>query len=509
MTTCSIYLKGRSYQQSGHRLRRVLFPFSPEPGLLITPRWDSLRSPFIQPTLTNCFLNKRIIASKFGMTKQNSSKLMVTMMRVVTVLNQCTKFKCFVFDNARFDEEKHPLIEVKPRKNSRPVCSRCGAAGPTYDTASRPRRFEFIGMWGFPVFFIYRMRRVKCRHCGVAIEKVPWSTGKHQLTDIYRCFLANWAKKLSWKEVAASFRTSWEKVCSSVRFVVEYGLEHRQLDNVTAIGVDEIQYRSGHRYLTLIYQLDPCCRRLLWLGEKRTQKTLDNGLKELEQEHRIKHVNTSDPDAKSFLEQVKYVCSDMWKAYLNVIGKRLKGAVHILDRFHIMQHFGKAIDKVRSSEAKRLKDEGLNPVLCKTRFCFLKRKENLTENQKGKMSELLKMNLRTVKAYLLKEDFQRFWEYKHPAWAGKFLDHWCNRAIRSRIEPIKDIAKMLRSHRELILNWFRAKKRFNSGIVEGLNLKWNLTVRKSFGFRTMNALKTASFHQLGELPEPEFTHRFY
>jgi transposase len=74
---------------------------------------------------------------------------------------------------------------------------------------------------------------------------------------------------------------------------------------------------------------------------------------------------------------------------------------------------------------------------------------------------------------------------------------------------MKDIAKMLRSHRELILNWFRAKKRFNSGIVEGLNLKWNLTVRKSFGFRTPEALKTASYHQLGELPEPEFTHRFY
>ena len=99
------------------------------------------------------------------------------------------------------------------------------------------------------------------------------------------------------------------------------------------------------------------------------------------------------------------------------------------------------------------------------------------------------MNLRTVKAYLLMEDFQRFWDYTYPAWAEKFLQRWCFRTMRSNIEPMKDIAKMLRRHQELILNWFRAKKQFNNGIVEGLNLKWNLTVRKAFGFRTFTHSK--------------------
>lgn len=430
-------------------------------------------------------------------------------MRLVTVLNRCTDFKRFVFAASHFDKRNRIVVDVRPRKNSRPACSRCGVVGSTYDTMPEARLFEFIGVWGFPVFFMYRMRRVNCTRCGVVIEGVPWSTGKHHLTDIYRCFLAHWAGKLSWREVADSFNTSWEKVYCSVKFVVNYGLEKRRLDNVTAIGVDEIQYRSGHRYLTLLYQIDPHCRRLLWLGEKRTQETLNGGLNELEREYCLKHADPDAPEGNGFLDRIQYVCSDMWKAYLNVIGRRLKDAVHILDRFHIMQHFGKALDKVRASEARRLKQEGHDPVLCKTRFCFLKRKENLTERQSGKLADLLTMNLRTVRAYLLKEDFQRFWEYKHPAWAGKFLDKWCKRAMRSRIDPMKDIAKMLRSHRELILNWFRAKKRFNSGIVEGLNLKWNLTVRKSFGFRTFEALKTASYHQLGELPEPKFTHRFY
>ena len=123
--------------------------------------------------------------------------------------------------------------------------------------------------------------------------------------------------------------------------------------------------------------------------------------------------------------------------------------------------FSKALHKVRAQQAKRLKHEGKDPVLCKSRWCFRKRRENLTANQSGKLAQLLKMNLRTVRAYLVKEDFQRFWDYAYPAWAGRFLDRWSARTMRSRIETIKDIAKMLRRHRELILNWSRAQKQFN------------------------------------------------
>ena len=162
-------------------------------------------------------------------------------------------------------------------------------------------------------------------------------------------------------------------------------------------------------------------------------------------------------------------------------------------------------DQRRPRPRKRLVDR----LAGKSRWCFLKRKENLSDTQGLKLSELLEMNLRTVRAYLLKEDFQRFWNYTYPAWAEKFLDRWCFRTMRSNIESMKTIAKMRRRHRELILNWFRANKQFNNGIVEGLNLKWNLTVRKAFGFRTFNALQIASFHQLGDLPEPQFTHEFY
>ena len=297
--------------------------------------------------------------------------------------------------------------------------------------------------------------------------------------------------------MAGHFHTSWQTVCSAVESVVNYGLTHRNLDSVTALGVDEIAWHKGHNYLTLVYQIDPGARRLLWVGEKRTQETMNSFFADMT---KLK---------ADFSAQIRVICSDMWKPYLKMIAKHLPQAINVLDRFHIMQKFGKALDKVRADEAKRLRQAKQPPLLSKTRWCFLKRRENLTEKQGFKLNELLKMNLRTVKAYLLREQFQKLWEYRSPGWAGKFLDQWCHAAIFSRIDPMKDIAKMLTAHRPLILNYFRAKKQFNSGIVEGLNRKINLTIRKSFGFRTLKIAKVCLYHQLGELPEPEFAHKFW
>ena len=198
----------------------------------------------------------------------------------------------------------------------------------------------------------------------------------------------------------------------------------------------------------------------------------------------------------------------MWKPYLNIVAKRASSAVHVLDRFHIMSHFSKAIDEVRSDEASKMRESGKEPVLKGSRWCWLKRPENLTESQETKLSDLVALNLRTVKSYILKEDFQNFWEYTYAESAAKFLDRWCNRTMRSKIEPMKKVAKMLRRHRSLLLNWFHAKGAISAGIVEGMNNKVKVTTRKAYGFKSYKAIKLALFHNLGGLPEPEFTHRF-
>jgi len=373
------------------------------------------------------------------------------------------------------------------------LCSGCNKAGPGYDHDRQARHFQFVPLWGMAVIFLYTMRRVNCPDCGVKVERVPWADGKNHLTTTYQCFLAEWAKLLSWKQVARAFKTSWENVFRSVKMVVSWGLAHRSLDGIEAIGVDEVQWQKGHRYLTLVYQIDDNCKRLLWIGKDRTAKSFLGFFRMLG----VKRAAS-----------IRFVCSDMWKAYLKVIRKKLPGALHILDRFHIMSLMSKAIDKVRAGEAKRLKLNGLKPVLKRSRWLWLKRKWNLTRSQAVQLKELLKYNLQTVRAYLLKEDFHRFWEYRSAAWAKRFMKDWCGRVMRSRIEPMKKVARTLRAHEELILNWFRAKGTMSSGVVEGLNYNVKLTMKKAYGFRTYEAAEVALYHRLGKLPEPKLAHRY-
>ena len=110
---------------------------------------------------------------------------------------------------------------------------------------------------------------------------------------------------------------------------------------------------------------------------------------------------------------------------------------------------------------------------------------------------------------MLKEEFQLFWGYDSPTWAGKFLDQWIDKVMRSRIEPMKKFARTVRSQRELLLNYFRARKEFSSGVIEGLNNKAKVTMRKAYGFRTFRMTELALYHVLGKLPEPKLAHTFY
>lgn len=416
-------------------------------------------------------------------------------MQIKTILNRIEKHRSFVYGAARFVKDvRGPAIEIEmqARANGRPVCSSCRRPGPGYDTLPA-RRFEYVPLWGFLVFLVYAMRRVDCANCGVTVEAVPWASGKNRLTTTYAWFLSRWAKRMTWTDVARAFRTSWDSVFRAVEMAVTWGLAHRDLRHVESIGVDEISLRRGHRFLTLVYQIDEGRRRLLWIGEHRQVKTM------------LRFFRWLGPEGRA---RLRFVCSDMWRPYVDVIARRARGAINILDRFHIMAHLSKAIDEVRADEARQMRQDGYEPILKQSRWCLLKRRENLTEGQELKLAELLRYNLRSVRAYLLKEDFQGFWSYVSPAWAAKYLDRWCTRAMRSKLEPMKRVARMLRNHRPLILNWFRARGQISAGAVEGLNGKAKVTTRRSYGFRSLRTASVALYHTLGDLPERESTHRF-
>lgn len=419
-------------------------------------------------------------------------------LEVKTILNRIQHFTGFVYGQIQLCSRWRKLrieITVQPHRAIRGRCSQCRRKAPGYDRLPE-RSWLFVPLWGIKTYFLYAPRRVQCPEHGIVVEHIPWSDGKRPITLAMMGFLARWARHLSWRQTARSFQTSWEAVYRSVQWFVQWGLAQRKLEGVEAIGIDEIHWGKGKRadnFLTVIYQIDSHCRRLLWVGRRRTQATLRRGLASL------------GPEVVGGL---RFVCSDMWRAYLNVIARTAPQALHVLDRFHITMHLNKAVDQVRRSESSQLRGHPGGQRLKRMRWRLLRRGSRIRGRAKQRLYALVRSKLATGRAWMLKETFRDFWRYRSVLWASAFLDVWCTRALRSRIEPMRKVAQMLRSHRELLLNWFRAKGEISAGVVEGLNNKIRVVTRRSYGFRTYAAMETALYHTLGRLPEPELTHRF-
>jgi transposase len=430
--------------------------------------------------------------------RTNQPKRPAMQLEVKTILNRIQHFVGFVYQEVRLCGCPGRLrieVRIEPHQSIRGKCSECRRAAPGYDRLPE-RAWLFVPLWGMATCFLYRPRRVECPEHGVAVEHIPWSQGKRPITLAMMGFLARWARHLSWQETARAFQTSWEAVYRSVEWFVQWGLAHRKLEAVESIGVDEIHWGKGLRadnFLTVIYQIDSHCRRLLWVGRRRTQATLRRGLAALGTE---------------VVSGLRFVCSDMWQPYLKVIAAKAGQALHVLDRFHITLHLNQAVDQVRRAESGRLRGHAAAERLKHMRWQLLRRGSRVRGKARRKLNALLASKLATARAWDLKECFQYLWHYKSPIWAGAFLDYWCWRALRSRLEPMKKVARMLRTHEELLLNWFKARGEISNGPVEGLNNKIRVVTRRSYGFRTYDAMEIALYHNLGRLPEPESTHRF-
>jgi transposase len=385
--------------------------------------------------------------------------------------------------------EKGALVVELERHMGRLLpCSRCGTRSRVRDRLA-VRRWRHVPLWGIPVFLEYAPARVRCGECGkVVVEAIPWSRGKSPLSLGLIDLLSTWAKLLAWNVVAGLFRVHWNTVAGAVRQAVEYGLEHRELGGVLYIGVDELSRRKGHVYVTNVYDLSE--GRLLWSGEGRGTDTLEAFFEE---------------HGEALKDQVIGACCDMWEPYVEVLRKYLPDATLVFDKFHIVRNLLTAVDEVRREEAKELKAK--NPeILKRTRYIWLKNPENLTDKQKARLGYLEKLNLRSNRAYLLKETFRELWNYTTKWGARRFLKKWFWWATHSRLKPMRDFAWLLRRHEEEILNYFELP--IDNGAVEGLNNKAKVVSHRCYGFRTAKTYITALYHVLGKLPEPPMVHRF-
>jgi len=374
------------------------------------------------------------------------------------------------------------LAEIEPIEGRLPRCGCCGRQVRRMKGQAKRRLWRDLKMRKLALALAYTPRRVVCPDCGVRVEKVPWADRWSRVTKALSRALAELARRADLSTVAHQFAINWKTVASIIHRVVQWGLAKRRKRPLRVLGIDEVSRKRGHQYLTLVYDLER--GELVWIGKDRTSATLGGFFDEL---------------GKRRSRSLQAVCLDMRAPYRDVVTERAPQATICFDRFHVVRHLNAAVDEVRRSLVGKL--AGPTKALIKgTRFVLLKNPWTLTPKQKRSLSSLARSNHLLARAWYLKEDFQRFWDYLHETWAWRHLDQWLWWASHSRLEPFKQFARMIRKHKDGILAW--TKMRISNGALEGMNNKVKLVSHRSYGFRNDDRYIEAIYHNCASLPLP-------
>jgi transposase len=347
----------------------------------------------------------------------------------------------------------------------------------------KERVWRDLSMRKLPLRLLYRPRRVECPRCGVRVEDFPWAEPWARVTTALSNAVAVLARELSWKGTAREYGLNWKSVATIVKRAVDYGLKHRARPPVHVIGIDEVSRRKGQVYLTVVYDLER--RVLLWVGDDRTEEA-------------VRPFFTQEMGTRR-CRTLRVVCMDMWAPYAKLVRDHAVNAQILFDRFHIVKHLHEAVEAARRDLWRQLTSK--ERVTFKgTRWLLLKNPWNLNNQQKERLSTLVRWNSPLVRAWYLKESFQLFWTYKQPWRAKQLLLKWMTSALRSKLEPFKKFVGMLRSHLEGVLAW--TETRLSNGAVEGMNNKIKSISHRSFGFRSATNFIAAIYHCCARLPLP-------
>ena len=405
-------------------------------------------------------------------------------MRMETFIRKSLGLKAHTVAQVEAREAESELIVRVERLGERHLrCGVCGLpAARTAPTRRPERRWHDLAMRDYTVWLVYAPYRVWCQPCGLRVERIPWAAQWQRVTHALARAVAALARVLDWSSVAAHYRLNWKTIEGVVEGAVLWGLAHRRWRPLHVIGIDEVSRRKGHQYLTVVYDLRR--DRVIWVGRDRTTATMERFFAWLGP-RRARSIHT--------------VCCDMWAVYLDAVRTHLPTATLVFDRFHLSQYLSRAVDDVRRQTWRRLQGRA-KAEFKQTRFLWLRNPENLRRAERTRLSALVRLNSPIVRAYLLKEDLRRFWNYRSTAWAEGHLRQWLWRAAPSRLGPFKKLARTLRTHLQGVLAWTRI--RVTNGALEGMNNKIKLISHRAFGYRTSWAYIANIYHSCAGLPLP-------
>jgi transposase len=326
-----------------------------------------------------------------------------------------------------------------------------------------------------------RPPRTECGEHGVRVVKLPWAEPSSRFTALFERLAIDWLRAASQKAVGEHLGLSWDEIHGIMERAVERGLERRQAEKVPALGVDEKAFRKGHKYFTLVNDLER--GRVLYVAEERTQASLDGFWTTLTDEQ---------------VASIQAVAMDMWDPYVTSTRKHLPGADGkiVFDKFHIAKHLGEAVDRVRRRENKTLRAAG-DDRLAGTRYDWLRHPAAMEPKDRKEFAVLRNSNLKTARAWALKETGMALFDYHYERPARKHFHWWHGWAVRSRLQPMIEVARMLKRRFENILTYLR--QRITNAASESINSKIQWVKYTARGFRNKKNFQTAIYFHCGGL----------
>ncbi len=372
-------------------------------------------------------------------------------------------------------------ILVKPYKNGC-RCQKCGRRCKIVKTLDL-RVWRDIPINDVEVFLLYHPREIRCETHGRMQEVIPWADSYSRYTYRFEYAVTRYAQTMTQKVAAQLLGLAPSTFSDLLHRIIKRSRSGHKVRGLKVIGVDEISYLKGKKYATVVYDLERSV--VLWVGKGKAKKTLQQFL-----DHEL-----SDHQRR----QIKFACCDLSKGYINALKEKLPNVKLTIDRFHVVKALNEAVDEVRK-EAWRELDTEQRKSIKGMRWLLFYNSGNRSKSDTRALNALRKSNNKIYRAWLLKDEFEHFWEYIYAGSAEKFLKQWCTRALKSRIEPIRQFVFMVRRHQEEIMSFVTTG--VTNAAAEGINRILRMVKNRASGFRNLDSFKDMIYLTVGDLNIP-------
>ena len=368
-------------------------------------------------------------------------------------------------------------VYVEQKPGTKLACPKCGTSCPGYD--KRRRQWRHLDTCQLKTLLVAELPRVQCAEHGVVSVQVPWSEPGSGFTALYEALVIDWLKEASIQAVSRQLSLSWNAIDGIMQRAVKRGLMRREVDSPKHIGVDETSFRKGHDYVTIV----SAGAKVLHVSDERKKASLQS------------YYDTLSDSQKAGIESVSM---DMWPAYIKATLENIPDAASKIafDKFHVAKYLSEAVDKVRKQEHKALMSEGWED-LKGSKYEWLTNLRNLSRKRQRSFKLLRQSTLKTARAWAIKDLAMRLWNYVSRTWAEKRWKQWLSWAIRSRLEPVRKVARTIKEHLWGIVNAIILKA--NNGASESINSRIKTIKIRSRGFRNKARYKNAIYFHLGGL----------